>query len=140
MYYDLKEVLEAREAGWQAKQALETAIDNMRSASGWGILDILGGNLLTGMMKHAKMDRAQEYVEDAQIKIRKFQKELKDIHLPDDMKVNMDGFVRMADYLLDNVFVDLFVQSQIRKNMEKLQEASEQIDVILEELNRIQQM
>lgn len=140
MYYNLKEIQEAREAGWQAKQALERAIAYMRNASGWGILDLLGGNLLTGMVKHAKLDHAQEYVDEAKSKMKKFQKELQDIDLPSDMKVNMEGFIRIADYLFDNVFVDIFIQSKIRKNMEQLEDTAGRIDEILEELNRIEQM
>lgn len=138
--YDPREIQEAREAGWQAKQALEKALENMRNASVWGVLDLLGGNLLSGMMKYHKLDHAQEYIEQAKLTIRKFQKELRDIHLPADMQININGFIRAADYLCDNVFVDIFVQSKIKKSIEKMEYVENQIDLILEELNRIEQI
>ena len=93
--YDRREIEEAIEAGWQARNALSNAIEKLQSSSRWGIMDMLGGNLFTGMMKHSNMDEAQFHVEVAQQKLRLFQQELKDVHLAPELKVNVDGFTVM---------------------------------------------
>ncbi|MCU6762546.1 Uncharacterised protein [uncultured Roseburia sp.] len=129
--YDSREIEEAIEAGWQAKNTLESAIDALESAAGWGVWDLLGGNLFSGMMKHSRMDDAQVLVEEAQRKLRRFQRELNDVHLAPELKVNMEGFSRMADYLFDNVFLDMFVQSKIRNNIRELKRAVTEIEQVL---------
>ncbi len=138
--YDRSEIEEAIEAGWQARNTLNDAIEYLRTSSRWGIMDMLGGNLLTGMMKHSNMDKAQMHVEAAQEKLRIFQRELKDVRLAPDLKVNIEGFTRAADYLFDNIFMDMFVQSKIKRNISELQNTVTEIDRVLEELRRIEEL
>lgn len=138
--YDINEIEEAIEAGWQARNALSNAIEKLQASSRWGIWDMLGGNLFTGMMKHSNMDEAQFQVEEAKQKLQAFQRELKDVHLAPELKVNIEGFNRVADFLFDNIFMDMFVQSRIKRNIDELQNAVVEIDRVLEELRRIEQL
>lgn len=56
MSYDYnKEREEAIRAGKRAKKSLEQALDALDSASGWGILDIFGGGLISTLAKHSKI-------------------------------------------------------------------------------------
>ena len=39
--------------------------DKLKSARGWGMIDLFGGGLLTDMVKHSKMNDASRCMEDA---------------------------------------------------------------------------
>ena len=50
-----KELKEAIMAGEKALNSLEEARNSFRSASNWGIFDMLGGSTLISLGKHSKM-------------------------------------------------------------------------------------
>lgn len=50
----LKEIKEAKEAGNRALTSLHSAQDMLKSAGNWGLLDMFGGGLISGMAKHSK--------------------------------------------------------------------------------------
>ena len=67
-----KELKEAIEAGEQAKKALSRVEKNLGSAQGWGIVDILGGGLLTTAIKHSYIGDARNNIDRAQQLLLKF--------------------------------------------------------------------
>ena len=55
MSYDFeKERNEAILAGERALDSLRAARDELNSAGNWGIVDLLGGGLISGLVKHSK--------------------------------------------------------------------------------------
>ena len=60
----LRETEEAIGAGQEAHRQAQQVLDSLRSARGWGIYDLLGGGMLSGLMKHSRMDRAQQQLAD----------------------------------------------------------------------------
>ncbi|MCI5511825.1 MAG: hypothetical protein MR436_15650 [Eubacterium sp.] len=60
-----KEIREAIAAGERALNSLYAAQDKLKSARGWGMIDLFGGGLLTDMVKHSKMNDASRCMEDA---------------------------------------------------------------------------
>ena len=81
-YNRQKEIQEAIHAGENALRHLYSARDELRSAGNWGLLDMFGGNFLSGMMKHSKMDQARRSMENARNALASFRSELQDIHDP----------------------------------------------------------
>ena len=66
MAYDYgKEKQEAIVAGQQALRSLRQAQDCLSSARNWGIYDLLGGGLLSSLVKHSRMDKAQQCINEA---------------------------------------------------------------------------
>lgn len=64
MAYDKdREVREAIDAGEQALRSLKTAREKLNSAGNWGLLDIFGGDTISGLMKHKKIGDAERYIE-----------------------------------------------------------------------------
>lgn len=56
LIYETDQAIQAGQAAHvQAQQALST----LRSAKGWGVYDLLGGGLLSGLIKHSRMDKAE---------------------------------------------------------------------------------
>ena len=55
----LRETEEALRAGQEAHRQAQQVLDTLRSAKGWGVYDLLGGGMISGLIKHSRMDQAQ---------------------------------------------------------------------------------
>ena len=107
----------------------------MDSAEGWGTWDLLGGGLLADMAKHSHLDEAQGAIERLQSQLRCFKTELADVTIHADMQVNVDGFLRFADYFFDGLFADWAVMDKISQSQSQVQSTKNQIDSVLSRLN-----
>ena len=76
---NVQEVKEAMAAGVCAVHCLEAAKKKLEDAKYLGIWDILGGGALSSMLKHNRLEEAQESLELAGKKVKMFEKELADI-------------------------------------------------------------
>ena len=108
-----KEVSEAITAGRQALSILRMAKDELRSAGNWGVVDMVGGGLLSGMMKHSKINHASSYMRMAKEKLLIVQRELKDVYISTDMDIEISDFLTFADFFLDGLITDYLVHSKI---------------------------
>ena len=126
-----KEVQEARYAGLRALDSLRAAQKALESARGWGIFDILGGGTISTLVKHSKLDRAREHIENAQYALKKFRRELADVNLPD---VRIDGLLTFADFFFDGFFADLLVQQRINEARRQIERTCRQVEDILRRL------
>lgn len=70
-----QEIQEAIMAGDRALRSLRTASEKLNSAKNWGIVDLLGGGLITDLIKHSKMRDASRYLDEARYDLKRFQKE-----------------------------------------------------------------
>ena len=132
----LKELNEAISAGKRAEQIAEGILDSLSSAEGWGTWDLLGGGLIADMAKHSHLDEAQGQVERLQGALRKFKTELSDVEIIADMQVNIDGFLRFADYFFDGLFADWSVMNRISEAQGQVKNVKGQISSLLGKLNR----
>ena len=53
-----KEIREAIRAGERALDSLKEANRQLNSAGNWGLVDIFGGNTISGLMKHMKVNNS----------------------------------------------------------------------------------
>lgn len=132
-----KELKEAISAGTAAFRTTEQVMDSLDSAEGWGTWDMFGGGLIADMAKHSDLDEAQEKVEQLQGQLRKFKTELADVTIHADMQVNIDGFLRFADYFFDGLFADWAVMDEIDNAQQKVKSTQNQISSVI---SRLQQM
>ena len=79
MYDRRREIEEAIAAGKEALEALEDAADSLDSAKRWGIVDILGGGLITSVIKHSRLGDANHALADARVALARFSAELDDV-------------------------------------------------------------
>lgn len=79
-------------------------------------------------------DRPSAYMEEAKRSIAIFERELKDVSLSADLSIELSSFMRFADIFMDNVFVDVMVQSRINEAITNLDQASGRIRAILAKL------
>ena len=135
MAYDMdREVQEAIDAGEQALRSLKTAREKLNSAGNWGLVDIFGGNTISGLMKHMKVNNASRCVDDARRDLATFRDELGDIRDVENLNIDIDGFLTFADFFFDGFVADIFVQSKIRKGQQQVGEAIRRVEDILSTL------
>ena len=131
---DQREVREAVQAGEEALAGIQKAREKLGSAKNWGIFDMLGGGMISSMVKHSRMDDASEDMEEAKRKLAAFERELKDISISADLSVEMGSFLRFVDTFMDNLFVDFMVQSRIDDAIAGLVDVSDRVRRILAQL------
>lgn len=129
-----KEINEAIRAGERALGSLREAQRQLNSAGNWGLLDIFGGNTVSGLMKHMKVNNASRCVEDARRDLATFRDELGDIRDIENLHVDIDGFLTFADFFFDGFIADIFVQSKIREGQRQVTEAIRRVEDILNNL------
>ena len=125
---DTREVDEAIRAGERALDSLREAKAKLNSARNWGIYDILGGGVISSMVKHSKMSSANEWVAQANHDLKRFAKELRDVD-EDGLYVQAGSLASTLDIFFDNVFSDFIVQNRIN-------EARAEIDRMIDRIER----
>ncbi len=126
---------EVREAIYAADDALEhlmRAKQCLNSAGNWGLLDLFGGNMITGLMKHGKMATAEREIEEARWALKNFSRELSDVEGASSIHIN--DFLTFADFFFDGFVADIFVQSKIGNAKKQCDEAIRRVRTIRDQL------
>lgn len=107
MGYDIeKEKREAIEAGQRALSSLRTAKENLNSAKNWGLVDMFGGGFFSTMLKHSKMDKARQNMEQAKYDLRNFSRELNDVNMACNLNINTGDFLSLQiTFLMDLLWI-----------------------------------
>ena len=140
-----RELEEAVNAGKFVLAHLEASKVDLEGASSWGIVDLSGdvlgsitGGLVSGLAKHANLREAQEHVQQAQLALHRFVREVRDVQeVHPDVIASLEGFgglVKFADLFFDGLIVDWFVQSRIGSAKRQVEEADYKIRSIAHEL------
>lgn len=131
-----QEIKEALSAGYSARSTADRILSELNDADGWNTWDILGGGgIITHIAKHSHMDEAQDLVQQLQSQLRRFKTELADIQISANMQVNIDGFLRFADYFFDGLFADWAVGDKISQSQSSVSSTKSQINRMLDKLN-----
>ena len=126
----LREIDEAIRAGERALDSLREAKNQLSSARNWGIYDMIGGGLISSMIKHSKIDQANEWMDQANRDLRCFAKELRDVD-GEDLQIDTGSLVTMLDIFCDNFFSDLLVQQKINDGRARIDALSDRIEDVL---------
>ncbi len=133
------EIAEAVDAGMKVREKLAETQEALSKAKNWGAADMIGGGAFTTAIKHGHIDDAKQASHDAQRLLRKFSYELNDIGQSFQADMNISGGLTFADYFLDGLIVDWFVQDKINQSAEQVDEMYGQVErtlTQLDELNR----
>lgn len=126
-----KEVDEAIRAGEIALGSLRAAKAKLDSAKKWGIFDMLGGGMISDMVKHSRMNEASTLMAQARSDVRRFQKELKDVQGYMDLRMEIGGFLSFADFFFDGIIADYMVQSKIENARTQVNDAINLVEGLL---------
>lgn len=135
---NLQEIQEAAAAGANVLSSLEEAMSRLNSAEGWGVWDMLGGGLLTDIIKHSHIDDARSEVERAHALLQHFKSELADITINYDVHIETGGFTKFADFFFDGLIADWFMQSEIHNSQASIEGVMDQVQNVLTKLGDLQ--
>ncbi|MGI8314488.1 hypothetical protein [Halobacillus mangrovi] len=136
---EIEEVDEALSAGKRAVIALGEASSSLDSAENWGALDMLGGGMLTTAVKHSRVDDANSAVHSAQRYLRKFAREINDLGNHYDLRIEISGGMTIADYFLDGLIVDWFVQNRIQTSQEEVRKMRSKTRSVIMDLDSLRE-
>ncbi len=132
----LKELKEAKEAADQVIIRIDAGLNQLKSASSWGILDIFGGGLISSLVKRNKIGEANRSLDELSISLKSLNKELSDvdISLPDAIPDRLSD--ELFDLVFDNIFTDIRVQGEIKENLIALKELRHAVVEIRDKVDR----
>ena len=129
-----RELEEAIAAGTAALRTVADVVQNLSSAKDWSTFDLLGGKFLADMAKHEKLDEAQKNVEELQVQLQRFNKELSDVTIRSSLQISIDGMLKFADCFFDNLFTDMAVMEHINESRSQVDQTRDLILGILRQL------
>lgn len=132
-----REVNEAIQAASQALRSLQQAKESLNSAGNWGILDMLGGGLISTFVKHSKMEDAERLVQQARSDLKRLQKELMDVDTVAEFHIETGDFLSFADYFFDGLIADWLVQSRINEAKRQVDSAIQKVEEVLRRLRAL---
>ena len=115
-----RELREALDAGARVQDRLDRAINKLDSAGGWSTWDLLGGGLVSDMMKYSRLDEAQEQIGALRSDLRRYQAELADVERMEQFDVRPSGMMQAVDIFFDNIFTDWMVRDQIQRSQNEM--------------------
>ena len=124
-----QEVLHSARAAYEVAGEVMRYIDGAEQS---GRLDLYGGGFWATLDKHEHLNMAQSRLEDLQIQVSHFKGELADISLPEDIQINVDGFLKFADYFFDGAVSDFLVIRRIKKISVPVMQFRRKMEGILE--------
>ena len=129
-----RELEEAIAAGTTALRTTAEIMQTIESAKDWATFDLLGGGLLADFAKHDKLDDAQHMVENLQVQLQRFNKELSDVTIRAYLQVSIDGMLKFADFFFDGLLADAAVLDKIKQSLHQVEQTREDILTILRQL------
>jgi len=138
----LREIDEAVDAGQEAMEQIGQIESSLSSAENWGTFDLFAkGGIISSMAKHSALDEAQAGAEQLQIALNRFRTELADVRIDGEMgQLNMDGFLRFADWFFDGLLVDWTVLSHIHDSQASVSRVKEQMSDALAQLDELRRV
>ncbi len=121
----------------EVAEALDRASKCLDSASGWGMLDIFGGGLISGLAKHHRIDEAQDALREAQASLAVFSRELSDVREFSGLKVDIGRGWTFADFFFDGAISDIVVQRKIEDARSRVDHAR---DTVRDALTRLEKL
>lgn len=134
MYDNDREIAEAIEAGERSLRSLNEARKCLDRAGNWGVVDMLGGNFLSGFMKHSNINSARQALQRAKDDLTSFGNELRDVQGIQNIKIDVGDFLTFADFFFDGLIADVMVQSRISEARRQVDEAIPRVQNALEKL------
>ncbi len=118
---DIKEIDEAIRASRVVLKSTKNAISELKDAKNLGVLDMVGGGLLVTMAKRNHMSQAQAIINDLNVSLKRFSKELRDVNMEMISHIDIENYMSIGDYFFDGLFMDIMVQNKIDEALNRVQ-------------------
>ena len=134
----ITEVEEALHAANNVKLTAQSAAESLRSAESWSTAEIwLGGGIITHAYKYSHIDKAEACFNHLSSQIETLCKELEDVRELSSVSdfTHISSTQRAIDFWFDNIFTNWSVRSKVRENIDRVRLLQEQIYELEEKLN-----
>jgi len=131
---DIKEINEAISASRVVLKSTKSAISELKDAKNLGVLDMVGGGLLVTMAKRNHMSQAQAIINDLNISLKRFSKELKDVNMDMIGHIDIENYMSLGDYFFDGLFMDIMVQNKIDEALKRVQNLNNNVESVQQDL------
>lgn len=120
---ELEELKQANSAGDAALRAIGEVIKHLKDAEQWGNWDMMSKkSTYHSQMKHNAIDRASNAAQQAQHKLKIFDRELIDVNVEQtQLHIKLDGFGRFIDIFFDNLISDWVIQRKIKNALNNVE-------------------
>lgn len=115
------EVSEALNEVYTCKSLSKDVEASLDSAHGWGIYDMVGGGLVSSVIKHNRIDDAKSDMDRLGYAVERLNKELSDLNT--DIfrdSLNISSFSHTLDIFFDNIFTDMSIQGEINDSLNRI--------------------
>jgi DNA repair exonuclease SbcCD ATPase subunit len=115
----LTELTESRQAAGRALASIAAATASFESAGNWGVWDMVGGGMISSMVKKERVREGLSGIDRVQSDLRRLEQELDDVRhavptsVPEGLEIGSGAWT--WDVWFDNIFSDLNMQSRIRE-------------------------
>jgi len=132
------EISEAISTGKAALSSAESVLKSLGSANNMATWDMIGGGMVSDLLKHRNLDRAQHLTRQLKHHLDSFKAELSDVSFDAEIRVSIDGFIRFADYFFDGILVDWAVKDRIHRSISEIRQIQSSIKSTLTYLTNMQ--
>jgi len=135
---ETREIDEAIRAAHDAVQALWVATERLGSAGSWSTYDTwLGGGMIGSMVKHDRLDQAQQAASYAESRLAVLRSDLADVGVGAEVapELSLDRTMRFVDIWFDNIVTDLAVGQRISKAKETVSSAGLAVNSVAQRLH-----
>lgn len=131
-----REVREAMEAGQRVMDQIERIEASVRSASGWGMVDMFSDSFISDVAKYSKLDDAQSQLRELNRLLRDYSRELKDLDVHMNISADFGGGMRFADIFFDNFLTDAMAMHRIDGLKRQVQQVRGQVERYMDLVER----
>ncbi len=117
---DIAQVNQALNLTNQLIAELDQAERQLSSARNWGFLDVLGGGLITDLIKHSKLNNAKSSMDRVNYLLQELRRALGGISMAGDYSMNVSGFETFADFFFDSGIVDVYMTAKIMSSLNEV--------------------
>lgn len=128
---EIKEIDESIDAGSNLYREIECAKELLESAKTWSAIDLFGGDFISSMAKHQKIDDAQKHFARISNLLVRFNKELSDVNIS---SLDFSSTIKGIDIFFDNIFTDISVNNQINDSYKNVCNLQIKVQAVLEDL------
>ena len=129
-----KELQEALDASYATLKQVDFAMAALKKASRWGWIDLWKGKRLSSYLKRRKIRQANRAIEAMERSVTRLQSELADAALVIPGAVSDRFRDNFWDIWVDNTFIDLSVQSKIKRGQQELKVFRKEILALITKL------
>ena len=85
-------------------------------------------------MKHSKINEVEGLIEQSRMKLTDFQKTLRGVEIPAELKMEVSSFLTFADFAFDNPVTDCLVQTKLQTLGEEVVDTIQLMETLLEHI------